>query len=83
MVCLTAQQATAQNIPDPYFADAIYYACPSCIDLNNNLTAAAQNLDSLDVSGAGISSLAGIAGFTGLQFLRWSACQFCRKDCIF
>ena len=72
--CLFLPSATAQNIPDPNFADAIRNVCPGCIDDNNNLTSAAQDLDSLDVGGAvldswDISNLAGIEGFINLKFL--------------
>jgi len=60
---------TAINIPDANFASAIRAICPSCIDINNNLTATAATLTSLNVSLNNISNLTGIDGFTGLQYL--------------
>ncbi len=68
-LCLFLQSATAQNIPDPNFADAIRDVCPACIDINNNLTPAAQTLKSLDVAEHEISNLTGIEGFVGLEEL--------------
>jgi Leucine-rich repeat (LRR) protein len=60
----------AQNIPDVNFANAIRTACPTCIDGANNLLAPAAGLTELDVSYKNISNLAGIEGFTSLQWLR-------------
>ncbi|MFN8357674.1 MAG: T9SS type A sorting domain-containing protein [Spirosomataceae bacterium] len=59
----------AQHIPDANFANAIRTECPTCIDVNNDLTANATTLTSLDVSQQNISNLTGIEGFTSLQFL--------------
>ena len=67
--CLFAQNFSAQNIPDSNFADAIRAEHPACIDINNNLTATAQGVDTLDVSYFNISSLEGIEGFIGLEIL--------------
>ena len=77
--CLFAQNSSAQNILDPNFADAIRAECPTCIDISNNLTLAAQNLDSIDVSHSNISNLAGIEGFTSLQILN---CNFNQLDSL-
>lgn len=69
LCCLFMQNTSARNIPDPNFADAIREVCPACIDVNDNLTPAAQNLDSLDVFNSQISNLTGIEGFTNLTYL--------------
>lgn len=69
LFCFFGQHAIAQHIPDLFFADAIRAVCPACIDNNNYLTPAAQNLETLNVSIKNITSLAGIEGFTGLQVL--------------
>lgn len=70
-----AQPAHAQNIPDAHFADAIRVNCPACIDVNNNLTASAANLDTLDVSNSDIASLTGIGGFSELKVLKCGSNQ--------
>ncbi len=77
--CLFLPPASAQNIPDPNFADAIRDDCPVCIDINNNLTSYAQIETSLEVSYSQISSLAGIEGFTNLQTLE---CQYNSLDSL-
>jgi len=59
----------AQNIPDVNFAAAIRTACPTCIDGTNNLLAPAAGLAELNVSSKNIANLAGIEGFTSLQWL--------------
>jgi len=59
----------AQNIPDSTFAQAIRLTCSACIDANNNLTANADTLTYLDVSGRQINDLSGVVGFDNLQTL--------------
>lgn len=61
--------ASAQNIPDGRFAQAIRFACFACIDSSDNLTPAADTLTYLDVSSYQISDLSGVAGFDNLQTL--------------
>ncbi len=70
---LVGSNSTAQNIPDANFALYIQSQCPTCIDANRNLTAAAASVTSLDVSSGNISDLTGIVGFTNLQNL---TCEF-------
>ena len=69
---LFVQSIFGQNIPDANFANAIRQVCPTCIDANNDLTAAAANLTELRVTDKGISSLSGIEGFSSLQALSCS-----------
>lgn len=59
----------AQQIEDPFFARAIRFQCPECIDANNNLMPAARELRNLTISVNNISSLKGINGFSSLQSL--------------
>lgn len=56
--------ACAQHIPDTNFANAIRSACPTYIDVSNNLLPPAASLTNLDVSGKNIADLTGIGGFT-------------------
>ena len=64
-----SQKAISQNIPDANFANAIRADCPTCIDGANNLLPPAAGLTELNVSSKNITNLAGIEGFTALQWL--------------
>jgi uncharacterized repeat protein (TIGR01451 family) len=55
------------HIPDKNFANAIRKICSTCIDANDNLTAAATNLSELDLYQSNVNSLEGIVGFTNLS----------------
>lgn len=67
--------STGVHIVDANFAAAIRTACPTCIDVCDNLTAAAANLTTLDVVGKNISDLTGLEGFTSLTILNCSTNQ--------
>lgn len=54
-----------QSIGDSNMADAIRWACPTCIDSSNRLTANAATIRSITLSN-NISDLTGITGFSNL-----------------
>ncbi len=67
MLWLGSWHAFAQHIPDDNFAAAIRSNCPSCIDINDNLTVNAASIFYLDVSSKNIQDLTGIKGLCGLN----------------
>ncbi len=61
--------ASAQNIPDVNFAQAIRAVCPTCIDGSNNLLPPAASINTLEIMSKNITDLTGIHGFTSLYRL--------------
>jgi hypothetical protein len=61
----------AQHIVDSNFADAIRWACPTCIDTAQNLTSSAHSLKGLTMTNH-ITDLTGLEGFSSLTLLNVS-----------
>jgi Leucine-rich repeat (LRR) protein len=60
----------AQRITDPAFANILRVGYSNLIDVNNDLIQPnARNITFLNVAGQNIGSLAGLEGFTSLQYL--------------
>jgi uncharacterized repeat protein (TIGR01451 family) len=69
LLIINALSFAQTHIPDKNFAKAIRENCSSCINANDNLTAAAADLTILHVYDFNILSLAGVEGFTKLKTL--------------
>ena len=68
--CFTASSflMAQAHIADANMADAIRWACPTCIDSDNKLTVNASAIKSITLSN-NISDLTGISGFSNLTSL--------------